>query len=322
MNQIRKFGMPSVVVVSLVLLVINYDQTGRLTVAVEPVVNQTKYMLNNMTDFLKNPLNREYCNVSDERVDITDFGIVQKDEVLRIGKNRYSYREITAEFKMEPEETYCIPKSLHFIWLGQLIPEKYQKNILTFRPNNPEYEINLWTEVITDELRANMTSVNVRDIMPEIARYITKPLFDKATNVGAKSDILRYEIVYQNGGTYADTDSLSVLPFNDLLTHSWVTNSLEPWHAVSNAFFGFPKYSKFLEYVFRALKWNMRNGMSKDADGNEYDIPNTTGPGFLTGCFMKYNDTKINIMNAKYTTFLCNESIAYQTLDASWIGRK
>jgi len=251
----------------------------------------------------------------DERVDIVDISISQADDDLRIegGNNA----EVKKGIEMEPEETYCVPKSLHFIWVGKLIPEKYQKNILSFVPNNPEYEINLWTETITDELRKNMTTVKVHDILSEIANYITKPLYDVEENVGGKSDIIRYEIVYKHGGVYFDTDSISVQPFRDVLTHSFMSNHGAPWKNLQNSVFGFPKNSKYLEYVFRALKWNMleREG------GMEQSVPWKTGPAFFSGCFLNYNDPGINMINQKYLVFpKSNVSLTYQTMDATWMG--
>jgi len=47
-----------------------------------------------------------------------------------------------------------------------------------------------------------------------------------------------------------------VKPFRDVLTHSFVSH-VEGWKNICNGVFGFPKGSKFLEYVFRALEWNM-----------------------------------------------------------------
>ena len=39
-----------------------------------------------------------------------------------------------------------IPKKIHFIWVGNPIPDKYITNILLWKQKNPEYEINLWID--------------------------------------------------------------------------------------------------------------------------------------------------------------------------------
>ena len=42
----------------------------------------------------------------------------------------------------------------------------------------------------------------------EIENFTTKDLIHGERNVGAKSDIARYEMVYRHGGMYLDTDSI------------------------------------------------------------------------------------------------------------------
>ena len=42
----------------------------------------------------------------------------------------------------------------------------------------------------------------------EVEQFTTKDLIFEESNMGAKSDIARYEIVYRHGGMYLDTDSI------------------------------------------------------------------------------------------------------------------
>ena len=42
----------------------------------------------------------------------------------------------------------------------------------------------------------------------EIEQFTTKDLIFGESNMGARSDIARYEIVYRHGGMYLDTDSI------------------------------------------------------------------------------------------------------------------
>ena len=37
--------------------------------------------------------------------------------------------------KSSGDETYNLPKTIHFVWIGNQIPEKYIKNIQTFTMN-------------------------------------------------------------------------------------------------------------------------------------------------------------------------------------------
>ena len=38
-----------------------------------------------------------------------------------------------------------IPKILHFIWVGNDLPETYQQNILSWQKLNPDYVIKVWS---------------------------------------------------------------------------------------------------------------------------------------------------------------------------------
>lgn len=45
------------------------------------------------------------------------------------------------ELEGKREKTFKVPKILHFIWLGAVIPEQYLLNILLARKLNPDYEV-------------------------------------------------------------------------------------------------------------------------------------------------------------------------------------
>ena len=98
------------------------------------------------------------------------------------------------------DTTHRIPKKIHQIWLGSKLPDKFKPWCDTWQRIHPEWEYRLWT----DE--------DINDI--NIAK---REMFDKATNQGMKSDILRYEILRQQGGLYVDTDFECLKSFDDLL---------------------------------------------------------------------------------------------------------
>lgn len=88
--------------------------------------------------------------------------------------------------------------TVHMIWLGSPLPEKYQRNIMTYE--NQGYRVKLWTKPIT--------------------KMINKKLYDSMKTWAGKADVLRLEILYQHGGIYTDVDSkmLSPLPItSDLI---------------------------------------------------------------------------------------------------------
>ena len=81
-----------------------------------------------------------------------------------------------------------IPKVIHVIWLGSPLPEKYAEWQQTWKDMDG-WEYRLWT----DSEVADLVLVN-------------RDLYDSLKGYGEKSDLLRYEILYQFGGLYVDTD--------------------------------------------------------------------------------------------------------------------
>ena len=88
-----------------------------------------------------------------------------------------------------------IPKVIHQIWIGD------QRNrptpmIQTWKDMNPEWEHKLWTEENMPPLR-------------------NQAQFDAMEELAGKADILRYEILLNEGGFYLDADSTCVAPLDD-----------------------------------------------------------------------------------------------------------
>ncbi|MGE0009781.1 MAG: glycosyltransferase family 32 protein [Candidatus Babeliales bacterium] len=114
---------------------------------------------------------------------------------------RQQYQEHIVSNK-EDYQRIRIPKIIHQIWIGpKPFPEhckKWQKSWLKL---NPDWEYKLWTN---EDLK-NITLINQK-------------YYDLELNWGAKSDILRYEILEQFGGLYVDIDFECIKPF-DWLHH-------------------------------------------------------------------------------------------------------
>lgn len=96
-----------------------------------------------------------------------------------------------------------IPKIIHQIWIGpKKRPDIWMDSFKKFCQEF-EYEYMLWD----DEKVSQMEMVN-------------REWYNKEQTYNGKSDILRYEILYQYGGTYIDADSflLKGKKFHELLT--------------------------------------------------------------------------------------------------------
>ena len=86
-----------------------------------------------------------------------------------------------------------IPNLLHFIWIGDSFPKIYLQNLKAWEKQNPDLGIILWRDETIIEFLKDKKSFDS---------------FNKATSLGLKSDIARYEILKHFGGTYVDTDYL------------------------------------------------------------------------------------------------------------------
>lgn len=94
-----------------------------------------------------------------------------------------------------------IPKKLHFIWIGDESKIPF-KCINTWVDKNKGYTVKLWGN---DALR--QTWINDKQLREMLA---------KKDYAGA-SDVMRYEILYKEGGIYLDADSYCVKPLEDWL---------------------------------------------------------------------------------------------------------
>jgi mannosyltransferase OCH1-like enzyme len=133
----------------------------------------------------------------------------------------------TSFFKIRPQKELKIPKILHYIWLGRKLPQEYIPFLETFKQNHPDWTFIYWvdnpenydlgTEFSCDnfnlleqalhdqKLPGNQIVINVKKLPFE-----NRIFFDEATNYGEKSDILKWEIIYQFGGAYIDVDMESL----------------------------------------------------------------------------------------------------------------
>ncbi len=104
-----------------------------------------------------------------------------------------------------PPKNVSIPTLLHFIWLGSAIPPDVQAIIKTWEQCHSGWSLKIWQ----DKDLSKFDWVN----------GFSKIAFEMARTWAEKSDILRYEILYQQGGIYADVDTVCLKSFNDLVSH-------------------------------------------------------------------------------------------------------
>ena len=101
------------------------------------------------------------------------------------------------------EEVLRIPKIVHFIWIGpRPFPRESVENIRTWIAKNPDWTFNFWT----DRARPLPSPSMQLRMIQDVTLLKLQECFAKSDNYGEKSDLLRYEILYREGGVYVDHD--------------------------------------------------------------------------------------------------------------------
>ncbi|EKE08478.1 MAG: hypothetical protein ACD_17C00148G0003, partial [uncultured bacterium] len=168
-----------------------------------------------------------------------------------------------------PSKVERIPKKIHQIWLGGTLPDRYRALQTSWQKHHPEWEYHLWTDA---------------DV--ETFPFSNKERFEKAMNVGEKSDILRYEILSQFGGLYVDTDFECIQPFDSLHFLCDFYVGLETPHAkdteaaIGNALIGSIPHHPILQACLHRIA---KKKAGKTAD----EVQDISGPGCLRYAFFK-----------------------------------
>ena len=233
-----------------------------------------------------------------------------KDEMLRepdVVKtwNLIAEGSMSTKREEEDEEVYLLPNKIHFIHFELKLPDHYIRNIKSYLHHNPQYETFLWVrsrnlEILQDRLdKENVKRITVRCIYD--LPLINKELILSRVNSALRADMLKYEILYHEGGIYTDIDSIALRPYDERLSKSFIIYDGRS-KVIENGCFGFHQGSKFLLNLIRILRDNYEINEAIDAGNDKY---------VLTSCFLKYNDDNVNIVDS---THLINPSITQTTI--------
>lgn len=205
-----------------------------------------------------------------------------------------------------------IPKIVHLIWIGtNPYPDYFLLFMKSFKKYLPEFEIRIWGN----------KSLNKKDF-PKTYGYIQKAkkvhgknMYDEDNyqmfNIKDGSpltyskwaqitDLMRLEIVYNQGGYYFDTTFEILKPLYNLLNiknKSFIgCNELPRFkdhNKLSNSFFGTTKHNLILK---RLLQKNRLD----DIDFYEQQVDLETGPGFLRSGIYKSDFKNVHIFPSTY----------------------
>ncbi len=185
-----------------------------------------------------------------------------------------------------------IPKKIHFIWLGSRKPLYLKKFMKTFEKYAKGYQIRLWGDEDITKVNFPKTYSYIKEIKKyqdkKIKEYSDQTTMYKTDRTPYKyskyaqiSDLMRYEIVFNEGGYYFDANMFLIKDISKLLDRSEkfigcneLGRDIKKSPILSNSFFGAIKNSPILKRLLTKKYLNSLNLKTLDVDFE-------TGPGAL-----------------------------------------
>lgn len=137
-------------------------------------------------------------------------GQLQDKETLERYRQLY-YKNKNAQFMSEG--SFKVPPVIHFIWLGpHSFPPESVENVRTWIAHHPGWKVKFWTDRDREVPCEGMEKVLIKDF--NFLRL--GQCYENSQNWGEKSDLLRFEILFQQGGIYVDHDASCIKPFDGM----------------------------------------------------------------------------------------------------------
>lgn len=119
---------------------------------------------------------------------------------LEIYKNLWE-KNLSSQVVKDAE--YRIPKVIHFIWIGpNPFPKDSLEYVRSWIDHHPDWTYKFWT----DRRRPLPHKKMELHLLSNFEFMTLKDCYQESDNYAEKSDLLRYEILYQEGGLYVDHD--------------------------------------------------------------------------------------------------------------------
>jgi mannosyltransferase OCH1-like enzyme len=160
---------------------------------------------------------------------------------------------------------------IHQIWLGKNpMPDTLRKWSEQWQELNPGWQYRLWNDGVVDQLQNKELYLN--------------PSVEKIQINSFRSNLIRYEILYNYGGVYFDTDFEPLKPLDGLVPEietedCWA--AFEDENIIATAAMGAVIGSKFLKHMIDELPQSCQQNHGEISQRQ-------SGPVFLTSMSQKY----------------------------------
>ena len=170
-----------------------------------------------------------------------------------------------------------IPKIIHQTWKTTEIPNRYVEWVKSWKVKNPDWTYMFWTDAGARQL--------IADKYPHLL-----PFYDGYTENIRRADAMRYVILYEFGGVYADLDMESLLPLDPIARKYSCFLPQEPYehpvmdgnfeHLVINAFLACKAKHPLMKKLIDNLP----------AFSHMWSVLDSTGPHFVTYLYRQHID--------------------------------
>lgn len=135
---------------------------------------------------------------------------VQDQELLTVAKKLYQKNKDAQFLRDGP---FKIPPVIHLIWLGSKpFPFESVENVRTWIAHHPGWRVKLWTDREKEPPCTGVEMVLINDShFSCLARF-----YQASEDSWEKSNLLRYEILFREGGVYADHDMRCLRSFDGI----------------------------------------------------------------------------------------------------------
>lgn len=201
-----------------------------------------------------------------------------------------------------------IPKIIHYAWFGSPVPENVKKRVNEWEKILPGWEFKLWNEQNYDIHKFKFSG----------RKYDEK-------KYGYIVDELRYDVLYQEGGFYLDTDEVIKKDLTPLTKNKMVWGFMYD-NCVSGGLIGSEPHEPFLKYLLDTYSGKINTDIYKD-------LEKVTSNPIITRTFlrrwpqMKLNGEKQELADGIFLfpkDYFCypsrnkNANYAYHLFNNSW----